>query len=874
MPDVNQTSAKARAFLEAATKWVDESTNSAISDNIKLKRRIDFAHYRHTRLDQAANKAMSIGVYGASQAGKSYFVSALAKGKGESVSARIGERDINFLTEINPSGGKESTGLVTRFTRQPLSMGKDFPVKVSLLSELDLVKIVANSFYEDLEPDAESDVQARIARSQKIINEKHVASVSEVSVEALVDLNFYCDKHFANYKYYSSLKQSGYWTMLEQLAPISDLKSRQKYYSLLWDGSAPYDRLFAQLSTELCRFAGSTFLMCEPSALFEIKGDTWTRSESSVINVTALEALGHGTEKQVKVLVGNSLVSLPLSVGIGTLSALASEITISIASEPHEFFDQADLLDFPGARSRHPISRQRFEETVGLPIEHFLRGKVAYLFEGYCNNFGMSSLLLCVGPSNQEVVGLNRLIEDWIADTVGVRPEQRDGQPETLFAVLTKFDSEFVRDTGKAIDESRWSTRITASLGKPFGAQQSTRTHWLDQWDRKSAFKNTYWWRSPSADQPGLIKYGPNRTEASILEERKDDLVKFRLSYLQSDLVRKHFRDPESAWDAALKLNDGGAEYIVANLALVCRQDLRDRQIHAQFVQNCEGIASQLRNYLIAGNSDEMQTEKIKVAGTFLNTAARMLQRRCAGEFLSAMVMDELSGIACYEEVRSDLQWSKLVLKTAKAQADLDVEALDLLGLSGTREPVVQAISQSEILVRAFVGQWASNLREKFQDQDRLDRFGIDLEFVETVCAEAITGLERSGCVQLISHAIEQQHYQHESSWKSATILTTLLNDFLVYTSLTGGRAREVNRADGASVKIFANTVTDKDVPSTLELSDSTKGYSRKFLADWALGFYEMIKQNAFVDLRDQQMIIENQRLGAMLEDFSRIQVS
>ncbi len=865
LPDISETSTKASAFLEAARTWVGQSENPAVSESEHLKRRIGLALYRQSKLEEAAGTQMSIGVYGASQAGKSYFVSALAKGKGQSVSARIGEREVNFLTEINPSGGKESTGLVTRFTRQPSAASKNFPVKISLLCELDLVKIIANSFYEDLELEAERDEQSHVARSQKILNENPVAGASAVTVEGLIDLSVYCDKHFAANSYYSALKQAGYWSRLEQLAPGSDLSSRRKYYSLLWDNAPPYDRLFEHLANQLARFAGASSVMCEPSALFDVNGDEWKRSERSVINVTSMDSLGSAHEKQIKVFVSNA----PVFVGIGLLSALASEITINIANEPHEFFENADLLDFPGARSRHPINRKKFEETVGLPIDHFLRGKVAYLFERYCNNFGMSALLLCIGPSNQEVVGLNRLIEDWIIDSVGARPEQREGQPVTLFAVLTKFDSEFVLDAGKAIDESRWSTRIMASLVKPFGGQQSARTDWLDHWDKKSAFKNAFWWRSPSADQPGLIKYGSNRTEVSILEERKENIVEFRHAYMKSELVGRHFRDPEAAWEGALQLNDGGAEYLVRNLALVCRHEMRVRQIYGQFVQNCEPIASQLRNYHVAGNLDEMQAAKKKLAITFIKSAAGMLQRRCAGEFLAALVMDEQSGLAFYEKIHSELKWSTLTPKSAKEQGDLDFEALEMLGLSGSRENSTEPAIKGETLVREFIAQWASSLMDKFKDQYILDRFGIDFSFVETLCAEAVTGFERTGGVTLIARALE---HQHESSWKSATILTTLVNDFLIYVTLNGELARDVIRADGVTVKIFAGKAGGADKASRLLLSDRTKAYSRQFLADWAMGFYDMINQNAFIDLQNEQMIKENRHLSSILTDFSRMQ--
>jgi hypothetical protein len=866
--------AKARAFLQEAAKWVHQSETPAISENHALKRSIDLALYKQARLEEAAATQMSVGVYGASQAGKSYFVSALAKGKRESVFARIGTREVNFLTDINPSGGRESTGLVTRFTYQTASETSDFPIRISLLSEIDLVKIVANSFYEDLEPDAEADLASRIARVKDILRQDRAKGVANVKVEDVVDLSFYCDRHFATRAYYAALKQVGFWTRLEQLLPNSDLRGRQTLYSLLWDGSAPYDRLFEHLSGELARLGGVSGLLCEPDALFDTKGDVWARTETSVINVVALDSLGTGQERQVRVMPQGKLSAMPILVGIGALSGLAAEITVSIAGDPQEFFAKADLLDFPGARSRHPIDRSRFDVTTSFPVEHFLRGKVAYLFERYCNNFGMSALLLCVGPSNQEVVGLNRLIEDWISGGVGARPDQRDGKPKTLFAVLTKFDTEFVMDAGRATDESRWTTRITASLVKPFGGNQSPRTQWLEQWDTASAFRNTYWWRSPSADQPGLVKYGPNRTEIAILDERATDISRLRQSYLESPAVRKHFNDAEAAWEAALTLNDGGAAYIVADLSNVCKKELRDCQILDQHAQNCDAVASKLRNFYVSNNSVEMQVAKATLADGFIRAAAEMLERRSAGAFLSALVMDDQSGIASYEEILADLHWATRTEKDERREADRQGAVFGLLGLAPAPDTIGRSGSHNETLVRAFAVQWASSLREKFQNPTLTESLGIESDFIETVASEALVGLEQSGAIKSFAEALERQRYGNDGAWKSATILTTLLNDFLVYTTIKNDRPRDVTRPDGSVVRIFARPFAMQNETHTFGLSENPMAYGQQFMADWAMGFYDMIKQNAFLDFQDGQKRIENEALGRVLDVAKQVKVA
>ena len=67
------------------------------------------------KLARAARRRMCVGVFGPSQAGKSYLVSILASRDGHPLQARFADKTYDFLREINPPGNRESTGLVTRF---------------------------------------------------------------------------------------------------------------------------------------------------------------------------------------------------------------------------------------------------------------------------------------------------------------------------------------------------------------------------------------------------------------------------------------------------------------------------------------------------------------------------------------------------------------------------------------------------------------------------------------------------------------------------------------------------------------------------------------------------------------------------------------
>ena len=78
------------------------------------------------KLARAARRRMCVGVFGPSQAGKSYLVSILASRDGRPLQAKFGDQSYDFLRDINPPGNRESTGLVTRFGLGLSDVAPDF----------------------------------------------------------------------------------------------------------------------------------------------------------------------------------------------------------------------------------------------------------------------------------------------------------------------------------------------------------------------------------------------------------------------------------------------------------------------------------------------------------------------------------------------------------------------------------------------------------------------------------------------------------------------------------------------------------------------------------------------------------------------------
>jgi len=127
--------ATAEAARQALAWVIDPRNEPRIGhERAFFERTLRSQAYQADRLAKSVERPMCIGVFGPSQSGKSYLVSVLAR-KGETLMALFDDKDrpeIDFITEINPYGEKEATGLVTRFSIHKEKTPPGFPVSVRL----------------------------------------------------------------------------------------------------------------------------------------------------------------------------------------------------------------------------------------------------------------------------------------------------------------------------------------------------------------------------------------------------------------------------------------------------------------------------------------------------------------------------------------------------------------------------------------------------------------------------------------------------------------------------------------------------------------------------------------------------------------------
>lgn len=114
-----------------------------------------------------------------------------------SLLAALGDESARFHSGHQPGGRQGVHGLVTRFTLTPSGAPTMFPVKLRLLSELDIVKILTNTYYADcrhLTPPDEDALAARVDElAKKAKGEPWRASFSE---DDMIDLKEYVTRNF------------------------------------------------------------------------------------------------------------------------------------------------------------------------------------------------------------------------------------------------------------------------------------------------------------------------------------------------------------------------------------------------------------------------------------------------------------------------------------------------------------------------------------------------------------------------------------------------------------------------------------------------------------------------------------------------------
>jgi len=874
-----QLATRCREYASAAGRaqtWLDDNRDLVRGEYDALRAELRRAGRAFRKCEVAALRKMCVGVFGPSQSGKSYLVSVLARGTQPTLMVELGPRQEDFVATINPEGGKESTGLVTRFTTTlPSGAPEGFPVQLRLLSESDVAKIFANTYYADCDHKEAPDQNAvleTLAKLEARAQEGPVAG-NPLDSDEMEDLKEYVSRRFQS-RPRAQLLDKVYWQRAAQLAPRLGLEDRALLLGLIWDGVEAFTQLFLRLCGALAQLGNPAEAWCPPEALLP--------RATSIIDVAMLQGLAKGSGGLLRIA-GPQGRSVELSRSEAT--ALTAEICMPVREKPDDYFEHTDLLDFPGYRSRLKLEDLRKElEREGTLENLFLRGKVAYLFERYCAEKELTSMLLCIGPGNQEVQDLPGAIDEWARGAHGETPARRAGKEVALFFVLTKMDMEFEKKAGSPNVEGRWKTRMAASLLDFFGKQHD----WPLHWDEKGPFRNMFLLRNPNFKCEAIFDFDGNR-ERAVRADQLTFVEEIRQSFLNTPEVRAHFAEAEQAWDAAMSLNDGGVEYLRRKLRPLCNPELKRGQINTTLADRLDKLRSLLRPFWQTDSKEEERAQKEALSRTLAAIYAKIVQKQRFGEFLRLLQVTDRELFDLHFRAEQAL----LTEEGAAGQANVTgvrVDADDLLSdvFGAASAPAAQpardgkagsapARDEAGRFARLVEQYWIERLHTLADEPElqNANSYNFPSREFGLFVHELTTAMHRLGLMREMEESLRQAGAYGNISrdrliWKQAGLAAGCLNafvDWLGYNPRTRNeKERTILDAAGRPCVLFAPPPPVRDYP---RIDEQPAPYDRAWYTDWLRALVSVLMDNVSFDGTRTINIEQNKALKTILDSLA-----
>ena len=859
--ELAQSCARIAGVTAEALAWVNHAENADLvgAEAKSLTRMMRRAARRAKRLGRAAETPMSVSVFGPSQAGKSFLVSVLARPENGRLVGSFGATELDYISEVNPEGEGESTGVVTRFTMARADTPPDAPIKLVLLSEADILRTLLNSFFNDgdeseVPPETEEltahleRFRARVGPDQPGLDEDAVFEVAE-----------YVEKVFRKSAYAAALKP--FWDAAAEIAPGLSRPDRAAFFAVIWGGHAPLSGLYERLASALDRVRHADEVHAGLEAL--------TPRDQSIIDVKTLSGLGGADvgPPLALTLASGAAVTLPRA----EVCALTAELVFPMRDQPSDLFSRTDLLDFPGARNRF---EEPLEKTLSDPAkslhELLLRGKVAYLFDRYVENQEITSMLLCVPGSNMETLDLPGLVDNWIALTHGATPAQRAESACVLFFVLTKFDMQLGDSAADGGEVTRFERRMKASLLERFGRGQDG---WVEEWTPGRPFDNCFWLRNPNYYVDGLIEYDGSRREVRLRTEKEARIAELKAGCLAAAPVQRHFADPSAAWDAALALNDGGVSYLTTALAAVCKPDAKQTQIRVQLDQIRSDLARAVAPFHVSDDVEARIDAARIAASAVIDDLEEALARHRFGAVLSALAVDQDEIEAQISRVPSTVRITSAVSAAEAAPARPDrpnrpdrpgrVEKEDMAA-----SEIIRSMSLEEFQAQSALEVWIDRMKAFRDDPEQLASVGLSDGPAGDLVAELIHAARRVALKDNTVADLRQVNFglSIERQAQPAAILSAeRINGFLAtlgYDAIPEAERPKARGTDGQARPIFRPGPVVDGVDG---LPEQPRATAQLYWSDWVYALDAMFEANAKDGTGGEINVEQNLALGRIL---------
>ena len=604
-------------LLVDSVKWVESNLKHEDKHNLLLK--LKNALNTFFRVSKSIGSKPVIAVFGGSQVGKSYLIKNLLSEKEQPFVIKNNNIEYDFLKDINPIGGPESTGVVTRFTVNNEVKFEKFPIKIKLLNPKDILIIILDSFFLDLKRITyfinSKDLDVHIKTFENNYSTKKQSILTEFDI---LEIKEYFENHLSKHTIlFEGLNETRFFERMGKIIDGFEFQDWNNLFKFLWNENDHLSKLFNQLIN------GLNSLNFDSQVYIEFK--EVLRGEGEILDVRTLKEL-NGSSKLATVKTDNGE---EIKIDLSLITAITAELVFSIPNnllDTKEFLANSDLLDFPGARSRLALEFNDIDNEI--IIDMLLRGKVSYLFNKYSDDFNINNLLFCTNDQKNEVNEIPSLLFNWISKNIGINTHERtnsliDSSIPPLFIIFTFFNNQLKYDSTNDFEydsdyhklDYRWDNRFNRFFKDEIVTQtKDWETNWIKD---NSYFKNFYFLRDFKYSIDSFEGFEQAGYELKTKDDRVAFLEKLKESFINFDFVKNHFDNPLYNWEKTTSLNNDGSELIIENLAKVSNNNTKTNHNINKIKTINVDLINDLNKYIYSDDISEIRNKNMKNLNDF-----------------------------------------------------------------------------------------------------------------------------------------------------------------------------------------------------------------------------------------------------------------
>lgn len=664
-------------LIEKSISWIVNSLDGEKKKN--AYRNIVDCRRKLNKKKFALEGNPAAAMYGESQAGKSYLVSALLSEFGKPFMILDGfGNEFDFKNQINPRGNEmESTSVVTRFSTKYKWINQNYPIIAKLLSPTDIILVICEAYYNNLKgnkPLTFEELKGKINSFETTYQVR--AECQQLIIEDdVLDIEDYFNENFSKLVF-NNINDADFFGKISQLVTKIPFDEWKDVFSVLWNFNPQLTKLFNDLITQykILNFTDTVYLPI----------DAVLRSKGTILDVSRLDEIydsfkGQETDYSSKSAVfyidksGNEQIT---EFSKPYLCALTSELIFVLPDaikQEKPFLIETDLLDFPGLRRTENTNEDNITDLSLTTI--LRRGRVDYLFNKYSSNERINTLLFCQKHSMSGQSVMPEKLNTWIGNMIGKTAAERENFKSIvppLFVISTWFNKDLQydvnndrKDNVQSLNE-RWSQRFSKTLEKEIFKVDTFS--WLIDWTKSNPnFQNIFLLRdfAMSSESNSQIYSGFDKFKLEKEEICPPNYPAFRedlkKSFIEFDFVKRHFANPQESWNRTANINEDGTKLIIDKLTIAANNinTARQEKIQTELNEISETIHAELIKHFHSNDKDEELQKAKSTAGSIqfkLATAFRADGIKLYGQLMKELMLEESTVIDLYRKKINDIE--------------------------------------------------------------------------------------------------------------------------------------------------------------------------------------------------------------------------